>query len=165
MGTRFHDITIKAEADNAVISLKSPQARNAMNRLLSNPFRSLARSTTTAARNLLSHPNTLDMATSLSAAQRTTAGAVMGTSLAWSMPSLARSISIVGISNPKQKIKTHKGTAKRWAALPSGQYKRGRPGKRHLNVTLTSVRLNRLGQTAYASPAQKKQLKRLLPGQ
>lgn len=41
----------------------------------------------------------------------------------------------------------------------------GRPGKRHLNVSLSSERLNRLGQTGYATPAHIRKLKKLLPGQ
>ncbi|KAK9898038.1 hypothetical protein P389DRAFT_195615 [Cystobasidium minutum MCA 4210] len=76
-----------------------------------------------------------------------------------------RQFSATSVDLAKVKLKTHKGAAKRWAALPSGQYKRGRPGKRHLNVTLSSEGLNRLGHTAYATPAQQRRLKKLLPGQ
>lgn len=42
---------------------------------------------------------------------------------------------------------------------------KGRPGKRHLNVSLTPARLNKLGETGYASPAQVRTLRKLLPGQ
>ncbi|GAA95869.1 uncharacterized protein L969DRAFT_95365 [Mixia osmundae IAM 14324] len=61
------------------------------------------------------------------------------------------------------KIKTHKGTAKRWTALASGLFKRGKVGKRHLNVTLTPERRQRLGGIAYANAWETRHLRKLLP--
>ncbi|GAA5998851.1 mitochondrial 54S ribosomal protein bL35m MRP35 [Rhodotorula paludigena] len=65
----------------------------------------------------------------------------------------------------KIKLKTHQGAAKRWRALANGQFKRAKVGRVHLNSSgaMSSTRLNRLGETAYARPAEKRILRRLLP--
>ncbi|GAA6037632.1 hypothetical protein JCM8097_006152 [Rhodosporidiobolus ruineniae] len=65
----------------------------------------------------------------------------------------------------KIKLKTHKGAAKRWTALANGEFKRGKVGRVHLNSSgaMSATRLNRLGETAYASGAEKKKLRRLMP--
>ncbi|KDQ16068.1 hypothetical protein BOTBODRAFT_107461 [Botryobasidium botryosum FD-172 SS1] len=61
------------------------------------------------------------------------------------------------------KLKTHSGAKKRWSSLPSGLFKRGKAGRRHLNSGMPSSRLNRLGNTAYANPQQAAVLRKLMP--
>ncbi|GAA5864141.1 hypothetical protein JCM8547_005149 [Rhodosporidiobolus lusitaniae] len=65
----------------------------------------------------------------------------------------------------KIKLKTHKGAAKRFKALANGEFKRAKVGRVHLNSSgaMSPARLNRLGQTAYATQAEKRTLRRLLP--
>ncbi|GAA5901782.1 hypothetical protein JCM6882_008672 [Rhodosporidiobolus microsporus] len=65
----------------------------------------------------------------------------------------------------KIKLKTHKGAAKRWSKLAGGEFKRGKTGRVHLNSSsaMSPTRLNRLGETAYASGAEKRVLRRLMP--
>ncbi|GAA5821097.1 hypothetical protein JCM11251_001961 [Rhodosporidiobolus azoricus] len=65
----------------------------------------------------------------------------------------------------KLKLKTHKGAAKRWTKLAGGEFKRGKTGRVHLNSSgaMSPTRLNRLGETAYASGAEKRTLRRLMP--
>ncbi|BGP20074.1 hypothetical protein JCM10213_002676 [Rhodosporidiobolus nylandii] len=65
----------------------------------------------------------------------------------------------------KIKLKTHQGAAKRFKALANGEFKRGKVGRVHLNSSgaMSPTRLNRLGQTAYATGAEKKTLRRLMP--
>ncbi|GAA6008211.1 hypothetical protein JCM10207_000040 [Rhodosporidiobolus poonsookiae] len=65
----------------------------------------------------------------------------------------------------KIKLKTHKGAAKRFTALANGEFKRGKTGRVHLNSSgaMSPTRLNRLGQTAYATGAEKRTLRRLMP--
>ncbi|GAA5900917.1 hypothetical protein JCM8208_007564 [Rhodotorula glutinis] len=65
----------------------------------------------------------------------------------------------------KIKLKTHQGAAKRWKALANGEFKRAKAGRVHLNSngSMSRERLNRLGEPAFARPAWKKTLRRLLP--
>ncbi|POY75436.1 hypothetical protein BMF94_1507 [Rhodotorula taiwanensis] len=70
------------------------------------------------------------------------------------------------VRKPTQsKLKTHKGAAKRFKALANGMFKRAKAGRVHLNSnrSMSSTRLNRLGKTAYARPAERKTLRKLLP--
>ncbi|OBZ71581.1 50S ribosomal protein L35 [Grifola frondosa] len=61
------------------------------------------------------------------------------------------------------KLKTHQGTKKRWRSIASGVFKRGKAGHKHLNVSKSPSRKNRLGQTAYSHGSQTPRLKKLLP--
>ncbi|GAA5880779.1 hypothetical protein JCM1840_001371 [Sporobolomyces johnsonii] len=61
------------------------------------------------------------------------------------------------------KLKTHKGAAKRWRAIASGAFKRAKAGRVHKNSTKSGDRLTRLSETAYARPAEKRILRRLMP--
>ncbi|KAH8088577.1 hypothetical protein HD553DRAFT_306736 [Filobasidium floriforme] len=61
------------------------------------------------------------------------------------------------------KLKTHKGTAKRWKAISNGSFKRGQAGKQHLNSSFPSWRISRLGRTVYSTATQTRTLKRLVP--
>ncbi|GAA6057982.1 hypothetical protein JCM3770_004598 [Rhodotorula araucariae] len=65
----------------------------------------------------------------------------------------------------KIKLKTHQGAAKRWKALANGEFKRAKAGRVHLNSngSMSRERLNRLGEPAFARPAWKRTLRRLLP--
>ncbi|GAA5978389.1 hypothetical protein JCM21900_003022 [Sporobolomyces salmonicolor] len=63
----------------------------------------------------------------------------------------------------KIKLKTHKGAAKRWYALASGAFKRAKAGRVHKLSTKSHQRLQRLGEPAYARPAEKRILRRLMP--
>ncbi|GAA5988103.1 hypothetical protein JCM11641_000904 [Rhodosporidiobolus odoratus] len=65
----------------------------------------------------------------------------------------------------KIKLKTHKGAAKRFTALAGGEFKRAKTGRVHKNSSgaMSPTRLNRLGQTAYATTPEKKTLRRLMP--
>ncbi|GAA5956486.1 hypothetical protein JCM8115_000584 [Rhodotorula mucilaginosa] len=70
------------------------------------------------------------------------------------------------VRKPTQsKLKTHKGAAKRFKALANGMFKRAKAGRVHLNSnrSMSSTRLNRLGKTAYARPAERRTLRKLLP--
>ncbi|KAL7752544.1 hypothetical protein RI367_002078 [Sorochytrium milnesiophthora] len=63
------------------------------------------------------------------------------------------------------KLKTHKGTAKRWMPVDNGaKFKRMKCGKAHLNYGLTSSRYSRLSDMAYAEGKRTmRTLRRLLP--
>ncbi|KAM0753539.1 hypothetical protein T439DRAFT_377724 [Meredithblackwellia eburnea MCA 4105] len=63
----------------------------------------------------------------------------------------------------KTKLKTHKGAAKRWISVANDGFKRAKAGRVHLNGSMSPTRLNRLGQSAFAHPAQKRLLRKLLP--
>ncbi|KZT36654.1 hypothetical protein SISSUDRAFT_973864, partial [Sistotremastrum suecicum HHB10207 ss-3] len=63
----------------------------------------------------------------------------------------------------KYKLKSHNGAKKRWTSLPSGLFKRGKAGHKHLNVSKRPNRLNRLGQATYSHGWQTGILNRLLP--
>ncbi|BGP58312.1 hypothetical protein JCM8202_000925 [Rhodotorula sphaerocarpa] len=81
-------------------------------------------------------------------------------------PFSSTSAALALVRKPTQsKLKTHKGAAKRFKALANGMFKRAKAGRVHLNSnrSMSSARLNRLGQTAYARPAERKTLRKLLP--
>ncbi|KAJ7459902.1 hypothetical protein FB451DRAFT_1045897 [Mycena latifolia] len=61
------------------------------------------------------------------------------------------------------KMKSHSGAKKRWRSSPgSKSFKRGQAFRSHLNASKSPARLNRLGNTAYSTPAQTHKLKKLL---
>ncbi|GAA5985536.1 hypothetical protein JCM10908_007015 [Rhodotorula pacifica] len=83
-----------------------------------------------------------------------------------SSPFSSTSAALALVRKPTQsKLKTHKGAAKRFKALANGMFKRAKAGRVHLNSnrSMSSTRLNRLGKTAYARPAERKTLRKLLP--
>jgi large subunit ribosomal protein L35 len=61
------------------------------------------------------------------------------------------------------KIKTHKGTAKRYKKTGSGKWIRPKAWKGHHLEIKSSRRTRRLAGKAIASPTHAKQLSRLLP--
>ncbi|RKP23165.1 hypothetical protein SYNPS1DRAFT_31129 [Syncephalis pseudoplumigaleata] len=65
-----------------------------------------------------------------------------------------------------KKLKTHKGTAKRWRRTGpqrTGNWKRGQVGKRHLNHGMGATRIRTLRGTVHATKTQSTLLRRLLP--
>ncbi|KAL7420381.1 hypothetical protein Q5752_005351 [Cryptotrichosporon argae] len=62
-----------------------------------------------------------------------------------------------------QLLKTHSGTKKRFRATAGGLFKRAQAGKQHLNTGFSASRINRLSRTVYATKAQAKHLRRLMP--
>ncbi|KAJ1722545.1 hypothetical protein LPJ53_003042 [Coemansia erecta] len=61
------------------------------------------------------------------------------------------------------KLKTHKGTAKRWKAIAKGLYQRRQVGLRHLNRRLTPDSRRGKHSPVVCTPGQKRHLDRLLP--
>jgi large subunit ribosomal protein L35 len=61
------------------------------------------------------------------------------------------------------KIKTKKAAAKRFRKLPSGKYKRGKAGKRHILTKKNRKRLNKLKKAGYVSSADMRKVERMLP--
>ncbi|KAG5729689.1 hypothetical protein E4T56_gene1035 [Termitomyces sp. T112] len=76
-----------------------------------------------------------------------------------------RLFSTTAVSQAGYKMKSHSGAKKRWRSLASGvTFKRGKACHSHLNNSKSPARINRLGQTAYATDTQAVKLKkRLLP--
>lgn len=61
------------------------------------------------------------------------------------------------------KLKTHRGTAKRFRRTKNGEFKRQKAYARHLKATKTPKRLRNLRQATLADPADTGRLKKLLP--
>ncbi|MDA1191968.1 MAG: 50S ribosomal protein L35 [Candidatus Poribacteria bacterium] len=61
------------------------------------------------------------------------------------------------------KMKTHKGTAKRFRTTGKGRFKRAHACNNHYFERKTSRRKRRLDQPAYVHPTDKKRVMRLLP--
>ncbi|KAJ2853334.1 hypothetical protein J3B02_003194 [Coemansia erecta] len=61
------------------------------------------------------------------------------------------------------KLKTHKGTAKRWKAIANGLYQRRQTGLRHLNRRLTPDSRRSKHSPVVCTDGQKRHLDRLLP--
>ncbi|KAJ2237216.1 hypothetical protein H4R99_005661 [Coemansia sp. RSA 1722] len=61
------------------------------------------------------------------------------------------------------KLKTHKGTAKRWKAIAKGLYQRRQIGLRHLNRRLTPDSRRSKHSPVVCTEGQKRHLDRLLP--
>ena len=61
------------------------------------------------------------------------------------------------------KMKTHRGAAKRFSLTKSGKVKRSKAYKRHILTKKTTKRTRNLRKIAYASEADAKVIKRLIP--
>ncbi len=61
------------------------------------------------------------------------------------------------------KMKTHRGAAKRFKLTASGKVKHAKAYRGHLLAKKTSKRKRRLRQSEVLSPADEKNMKRLLP--
>ncbi|KAF8073719.1 hypothetical protein FPV67DRAFT_761871 [Lyophyllum atratum] len=95
-------------------------------------------------------------------------GRLLSTARSWSSPTsviASRLFSTTSLAQAGYKMKSHSGAKKRWRSLASGiAFKRGKACHSHLNTSKNAGRINRLGQTAYATDTQAVKLKkRLLP--
>lgn len=63
------------------------------------------------------------------------------------------------------KLKTHKGTAKRWKAISKGLYLRRQAGLRHLNRRMSPDTRRGKHAAVVCTDAQRRHLNRLLPYQ
>ncbi|ORX97977.1 MAS20-domain-containing protein [Basidiobolus meristosporus CBS 931.73] len=61
------------------------------------------------------------------------------------------------------KLKTHKGTQKRWRKTGNGLFKRQQVGKRHLNTSMSPKRGRHLRKTAHSNTTQRRVLEKLMP--
>jgi large subunit ribosomal protein L35 len=61
------------------------------------------------------------------------------------------------------KLKTHKGTKKRFKISKGGKVKRGRPGRRHLLSVKTTKRKRNLRRAGTSPQGDARRIKRLLP--
>ncbi|KAJ6508730.1 hypothetical protein C8R45DRAFT_815322 [Mycena sanguinolenta] len=74
-----------------------------------------------------------------------------------------RSFSTSAVAEAGYKMKSHSGAKKRWRSAPGlKSFKRGKAFRSHLNANKPPARLNRLGNTAYSTPAQTHKLRKLL---
>jgi large subunit ribosomal protein L35 len=63
----------------------------------------------------------------------------------------------------RQKLKTHRGAAKRFKVTATGKVLRMHSGKRHLMGTKAAKRMRKLKKMALVSPTDMKKLHRMLP--
>lgn len=63
----------------------------------------------------------------------------------------------------KQKVKTHRGAAKRFKVTGRGKLLRMRSGKRHLTGTKLPKRMRRLRKTIAVDPADARNVRQMLP--
>ncbi|KAJ7644173.1 hypothetical protein FB45DRAFT_718732, partial [Roridomyces roridus] len=78
----------------------------------------------------------------------------------WAAPRLFSTTSMLEAG---YKMKSHSGAKKRWRSSPGkASFKRGKAFRSHLNTSKPPSRLNRLGNTAYSTPAQTHKLRKLL---
>ncbi|KWU45539.1 hypothetical protein RHOSPDRAFT_32843 [Rhodotorula sp. JG-1b] len=107
------------------------------------------------------------LASSAAATLRSRAPAVRPSFGSWFPPRPLQQQTVLPFSSSAAAwiLKTHKGAAKRFKALANGMFKRAKAGRVHLNSnrSMSSTRLNRLGKTAYARPAERRTLRKLLP--
>ncbi|HCJ57703.1 50S ribosomal protein L35 [bioreactor metagenome] len=61
------------------------------------------------------------------------------------------------------KMKTHRASAKRFSFTKSGKVKRAKAFKQHILTKKTSKRRRNLRKTGYASPAEAKIIRKLVP--
>ncbi|CDS02887.1 hypothetical protein K492DRAFT_207992 [Lichtheimia hyalospora FSU 10163] len=61
------------------------------------------------------------------------------------------------------KLKSHSGAKKRFFPTSNGNFKRWKVGLRHLNVTFSPERVNRLSRSVLVNNTQKKMLHKVLP--
>jgi large subunit ribosomal protein L35 len=66
-------------------------------------------------------------------------------------------------SNPKMKLKTHRGAKKRFKVTATGKILRMHSGKRHLLGTKAPGRMRKLKKLTLVSPADRLNVKLLLP--
>ena len=66
-------------------------------------------------------------------------------------------------TNPKRKLKTHRGAKKRFKITGSGKIKRGHSGKRHLLGTKKPGRMRKLKKLTLVSKADMLKTKQMLP--
>jgi large subunit ribosomal protein L35 len=66
-------------------------------------------------------------------------------------------------SNPKMKLKTHRGAKKRFKVTATGKILRMHSGKRHLLGTKAPGRMRKLKKLTLVNPADKANVKLLLP--
>ncbi|KAG0330731.1 hypothetical protein BG004_002011 [Podila humilis] len=78
-------------------------------------------------------------------------------------PSTTTSVLCNAVRHMSYKLKTNSAAKKRFVATPSGKFKHWRSGKRHINTGMDRGRLNNAGKASYATPAQAKHLRRLMP--
>ncbi|KAF7314289.1 Ribosomal protein L35 [Mycena kentingensis (nom. inval.)] len=84
-------------------------------------------------------------------------------SLPWTPAWAPRAFSTTPALEQKYKLKSHSGAKKRWRSTPGlKSFKRGQAGRSHLNTSKAPARLNRLGATAYSTPAQTHKLRKVL---
>ncbi|KAJ7672777.1 hypothetical protein B0H17DRAFT_947613 [Mycena rosella] len=75
----------------------------------------------------------------------------------------ARPFSSTSVAEALYKMKSHSGAKKRWRSAPgSKSFKRGQAFRSHLNASKSPARINRLGNTAYSTPAQTHKLRKVL---
>ncbi|HYU78288.1 MAG TPA: 50S ribosomal protein L35 [Vicinamibacterales bacterium] len=63
----------------------------------------------------------------------------------------------------KQKLKTHRGAAKRFTKTASGKFKRGQSFKRHILTSKTTKRKRALRKGIMVAEADQAKLERMLP--
>jgi large subunit ribosomal protein L35 len=63
----------------------------------------------------------------------------------------------------KQKLKTHRGAAKRFKITATGKVMRMHSGKRHLLGTKSAKRMRRLKKSTQVHPSDAKNVKAMLP--
>ena len=64
---------------------------------------------------------------------------------------------------PKQKVKTHRGAAKRFKRTKRGKFLRSKAFKQHILSSKTTKRKRKLRGTTTVSPADAAKLARMLP--
>lgn len=63
----------------------------------------------------------------------------------------------------KQKVKTHRGAAKRFKVTSTGKIMRAHSGKRHLMGTKKPKRMRHLRKSTLVNPADVSKVRRMLP--
>jgi large subunit ribosomal protein L35 len=63
----------------------------------------------------------------------------------------------------KQKLKTHRGAAKRFRKTATGKFKRGSAFKRHILTSKTTKRKRGLRKSVLVDESEQKKLERMLP--
>jgi len=66
-------------------------------------------------------------------------------------------------TNPKKKLKTHRGAGKRFKITATGKIKRMHSGKRHLLGTKEPGRMRKLKKLTLVSEADVRTLRQMLP--
>jgi len=66
-------------------------------------------------------------------------------------------------TNPKKKLKTHRGAAKRFKITASGKIVRMHSGKRHFTGTKRQGRMRKLKKLTLVNPSDVRSVKQMLP--